>query len=58
MVHAIHDDPTRYMAPSYEKIHTILVDKEKSHLYKIMDAMKVPSSVNSCSIVMDDWTNA
>ena len=57
MVCGINDGPQGYKAPGYEKLRTLLVDKEKSHLEKAMAPLKASWSVDGCSIVMDGWTD-
>ena len=57
MVCAINNGPMGYKPPCYEKLRTVLVDKEKARLEKAMSPLKASWSVDGCSIVMDGWTN-
>ena len=57
MVCAINDGPTGYKPPGYEKLRTVLVDKEKARLEKSMAPLKGSWYVDGCSIVMDGWTD-
>ena len=57
MVHAINNGPMGYKPPSYKKLRTVLVDKEKNHLEKTMAPLKGSWSVDGCSIIMDGWTD-
>ena len=57
MVRAINDGPSGYKPPGYEKLRTVLVDKEKACLEKAMAPLKGSWSVDGCSIVMDGWTD-
>ena len=52
MLCAINNGPMGHKPPDYEKLRTILVDKEKARLEKAMSALKASWSVDGCSIVM------
>lgn len=57
MAGAINDGLPGYKTPSYERLRTVLVDKEKTYIEKIMAPLKVSWSVDGCSIVMVGWTD-
>ena len=57
MVCAFNDGPTGYKPPSYEKLRTMLVVKEKAHLEKAGVAMKMSWSVDGSSII-DGWLDS
>eukprot|EP01018_Ginkgo_biloba_P029096 Gb_01419 [translate_table: standard] len=57
MVKAIQGAPSGYKPPSFEKLHTTLVDKEKGRVEEEVALLKHAWSIDGCSIVMDGWTN-
>lgn len=57
MVRAINNGPMGYKPPGYERLRTVLVDKEKARLEKAMSPLKASWSADGCSIVMDGWTD-
>eukprot|EP01018_Ginkgo_biloba_P020548 Gb_02890 [translate_table: standard] len=57
MVKAIMGAPSGYKPPSFEKLHTTLVDTEKSRVKEEVAPLKHAWSIDGCSIVMDGWTD-
>lgn len=55
MVRALNDGIPGYKTPSYEGLRTVLADKEKACIEKIMAPLKVSWSVDGSSIVMVGW---
>lgn len=55
MVNAINNGSMGYKPPGYEKLQTILVDREKSCLEKATSPLKASRSMEGCSIGMEGW---
>eukprot|EP01018_Ginkgo_biloba_P008662 Gb_07585 [translate_table: standard] len=57
MVKAINGAPRGYKPPSFEKLHTNLVDKERARVEEEVAPLKHAWTIDGCSIMMDGWTN-
>ncbi|KAH9292112.1 hypothetical protein KI387_042698 [Taxus chinensis] len=53
MVRAINKGPAGYKPPGYEKLHTTLIDKEKTRIEQQTAPVKRVWSSEGCNIVMD-----
>eukprot|EP01018_Ginkgo_biloba_P012496 Gb_29949 [translate_table: standard] len=49
--------PSGYKPPSFQKLRTTLVDKEKARVEEEVAPLKHAWTIDGCSIVMDGWTN-
>eukprot|EP01018_Ginkgo_biloba_P004346 Gb_25212 [translate_table: standard] len=58
MVGAINDGPKGYKTPSFEKVRTTLLIKEKSLVEHSIEPIRVSWRTTGVSIVSDGWTDA
>eukprot|EP01018_Ginkgo_biloba_P004803 Gb_17352 [translate_table: standard] len=58
MVRAINDGPKGYKTPSFEKVRTTLLTKEKSLVEQSIEPIRASSRTIGISIVSDGWTDA
>eukprot|EP01018_Ginkgo_biloba_P039022 Gb_40496 [translate_table: standard] len=58
MVRAINDGPKGYKTPSFEKVRTTLLIKEKSLVEQSIEPIRASWQTTGVSIVSDGWTNA
>eukprot|EP01018_Ginkgo_biloba_P040755 Gb_13499 [translate_table: standard] len=58
MVRAINDGPKGYKTPSFEKVRTTLLTKEKSLLEQSIEPIRASWWTTGVSIISDGWTYA
>eukprot|EP01018_Ginkgo_biloba_P012194 Gb_36652 [translate_table: standard] len=58
MVRAINDGPKGYKTPSFEKVWTTLLTKEKSLVEQSIEPIRASWRTTGVSIVSDGWTDA
>eukprot|EP01018_Ginkgo_biloba_P021222 Gb_34314 [translate_table: standard] len=58
LVRAINDSPKGYKIPSFKKVQTILLIKEKSLVEKTIEPIRAFYRKTSVSIIFDGWTDA
>eukprot|EP01018_Ginkgo_biloba_P021027 Gb_40274 [translate_table: standard] len=58
MVRAINDGPKGYKTPSFEKVRTTLLTKEKSLVEQSIEPIRASWQTIGVSIVFDGWTDA
>eukprot|EP01018_Ginkgo_biloba_P008940 Gb_32953 [translate_table: standard] len=58
MVRAINDGPKGYKTPSFEKVRTTLLTKEKSLVEQSIEPIRASWRTTGVSIVSDGWTAA
>eukprot|EP01018_Ginkgo_biloba_P032215 Gb_18618 [translate_table: standard] len=58
MVRAINDGPKGYKTPSFEKVRTTLLTKEKSLMEQSIEPIRASWRTTGVSIISDGWTDA
>eukprot|EP01018_Ginkgo_biloba_P024742 Gb_03949 [translate_table: standard] len=58
MVRAIYDGPKGYKTPSFEKVRTTLLTKEKSLVEQSIEPIKASWRTTGVSIISDGWIDA
>eukprot|EP01018_Ginkgo_biloba_P013589 Gb_33657 [translate_table: standard] len=58
MVRAINDGPKGYKTPSFEKMRTTLLTKEKSLVEQSIEPIRASWQTTGVSIVTNGWTDA
>eukprot|EP01018_Ginkgo_biloba_P001379 Gb_31514 [translate_table: standard] len=58
MVRAINDGPKGYKTPSFEKVRTTLLTKEKSLVEQSIEPIRAFWRTTGVSIIFDGWTDA
>eukprot|EP01018_Ginkgo_biloba_P022730 Gb_08711 [translate_table: standard] len=58
MMRAINDGPKGYKTPSFEKVRTTLLTKEKSLMEQSIEPLRASWRTTSVSIKSDGWTDA
>eukprot|EP01018_Ginkgo_biloba_P006444 Gb_30342 [translate_table: standard] len=58
MVKAMNDGPKGYKSPSFEKLPTTLLTKERSLVELTIEPIRTSCRTTSVSIIFDGWTNA
>ena len=57
MVKAINEAPQGFKGPNYEKLRTMLLQKERSLIHDILKPVRSSWTISGVSIVSDGWTD-
>jgi hypothetical protein len=57
MVKAINEAPQGFKGPNYEKLRTVLLQKERSLIHDILKLVRSSWTSSGVSIISDGWTD-